>query len=489
MKKSNLFLNMILGVALIIGVSSCKDDPTVVPPSEGIPVADGFYFTQVGADPVATAQLTTATVDAPSFSAMDREGFVQGYAYLTAGSYNMVEVVSKAIVNTYGGASQAITDGNAECVDTSYDLITATVDGAAFTIATDGLYVMAYDATQGEIVYDEITSVGIIGDGTEGGWSTDTELTNATLTAEGGSWGATDVLLKQGVMKFRFNCRWAIDRRIDKGVDFDNTNGYSFFTNYGNDIGNLLPGNEGPNIPITERALFSVTFAWDPLTGVSATMTRTADAPPIVFDPSQWNWGILGDATAGQWNVDMNMYYKGEDPVGTHSWYTSIALMDAGSFKFRLNDAWDTNLGGTLAPGSASDLTFGGPDMATPGFGSYYIVLQTSDDGVTWTATMKTPGWTIIGDGGPTADWGLDALMTVVVDTANVAEVYSVTGPFTAAGAWKFRAGNDWPYNLGDDGSGGLAVDGSNFSVATDGTYTVELTYDGTNFTHTVTLN
>jgi starch-binding outer membrane protein SusE/F len=488
MKKSNLLLNMIFGIALIIGVSSCKDDPIVVPPSEGIPVADGFYFTQVGVDPVATAQLTAASVDAPSFSAMSREGFVQGYAYLTAGSYNMVEIKAKAIVNTYGGASQAITDGNAECDVTSFDLITATVDGAAFTIATDGLYVMAYDATQGEIIYDQITSVGLIGDGTEGGWSTDTPLPNATLTAEGGSWGGSDILLKQGVMKFRFNCRWAIDRRIDKGMDFDNTNGYSFFTNYGgNDIGNLQPGNEGPNVPITERAMFSVTFNWDPITGVSATMTRTGDAPPIVFDPADWAWGILGDATAQQWNADMNMYYKGVD-VDTFTWVTVIGLFDTGSFKFRTNDSWDTNLGGTLAPGAASALTLGGPDMASPGAGGYYIALRTWDDGASWSATM-TDGWGIIGDGGPTGGWDVDMDMTVAVDTANSVETYTLTDSFTAAGSWKFRAGNDWAYNLGDDGASGLKPDGGNLTVPSDGNYTVVLTYDGTSYSYIATKN
>jgi starch-binding outer membrane protein SusE/F len=495
MKKSNLLLSLIVAVAFMAFTSSCKKE-TVVPPSAGIPVADGFYFALVGQDPVATAQLTTASVDAPSISSMAREGFVQGYAYLTAGSYNMVEIKDKAVINTYGGAAQEITDGNPECDVTSYSLITATVDGAAFTIPNDGLYVMAYDATQGEIVYDEITSVGIIGDGTEGGWSTDKELTEASLSAEGGSWGATDVLLKQGVMKFRFNCRWAIDRRIDKGQDFDNANGYSFFTNYGNDINNLLPGNEGPNIPITERALFTVTFSWDPLTGVSATMVRTGDAPPIVFDPADWNWGIIGSVTANAFDSDQDMYYKGED-AGTYTWVTVVSFTetasDAGNggttrFKFRTNDDWGTNLGGTLST-TESNLSFGAGDIASPGAGDYYIVLQTSDNGVTWSAVMTVDGWGIIGTGSPTGNWDVDADMTAAVDIVNGVETYTLTGDFTAAGEWKFRAGNDWAFNLGDDGAGGLKPDGGNLTVPSDGNYTVVLTYDGSTYSYVATKN
>jgi SusE-like outer membrane protein len=379
MKKSNLLLNMILGIALIIGVSSCKDD-TVVPPSEGIPVADGFYFTQEGVDPVPTAQLTTAKVDAPDFGAMDREGFVQGYAYLTAGTYNMVEIKDKAIINTYGGPSQAITDGNAECDVTSFDLIAATVDGATFTIATDGLYVMAYDATQGEIIYDEIVSAGIIGAATPGGWIDDTQMI-AQITAESANFTLEGVIIDVGQMKFRFNCRWAIDRRIDKGLNFDNANGYSLFTNFGNTIDNLLPGNEGPNIEVAEYAIYTVTLTMDFATGlVTSTLTKTGEAPPKAQYPDVMY--LVGAGTAYGWdapstvaNAEMHKIAGGVEGI-----YWKILHLEAGQgFKIAAANWGEPNLGFAQVDEydvNGVTVTDSGGNMDIPVSGMYMVVLD-----------------------------------------------------------------------------------------------------------------
>jgi hypothetical protein len=485
-RKFNRILMMIMSVAILGFVSSCDDDeePNIPSGGDGIPVADGFYLNSSadGAVPSSAAWLKTAKVDAEAFQAMDRENFVQGYMYLTAGSYNLVEVASKAIVKTYGGTVSTITgdaNPNKECGDddTGYSSVAAAVDGAAFAIAKDGLYVVAYDGDLGQISYDELTSIGIIGDATPGGWSTDTEMTGAAPTAAGGAWEVKDVTLNAGVMKFRFNCRWAIDRRLDTTAPFDNANGYSFFTNYGGTIDDLKPGNEGANIPVGERAQYDVTFAWDPSTGVSATMKNVGAAPVITYVPE--DWGLIGDATAKGWDADMNMFYKGLES-GTHSWYTVLQLADAGSYKFRANDSWDKNLGGAI-----DALTFGGADLATPGAGSIYLSLHTADDGATFTATQTSTGWGVIGDGSPQGNW--DADIDMVGAFADGVETYTVTGDFTTA-EWKFRAGDDWAYNLGVT-DGAIAVDGGNIALAEAGNYTVVLSYDGTAYTYTATKN
>ena len=91
MKRTNRILSMILGVAIIFGASSCKEDEPDIPTGGGdIPVADGFYFAVEGENPESTAWMQAATVDAPDFQSMAREGFVQTYAYLAAGSYNLI---------------------------------------------------------------------------------------------------------------------------------------------------------------------------------------------------------------------------------------------------------------------------------------------------------------------------------------------------------------------------------------------------------------
>ena len=198
MKKSNLLLNLLMMILLVGGFTACKEDDPVLEEEEGLPVADGFYMAKVGEDPVATAQLKVAMVDAPEFSAMSREGFYQSYVYLTAGSYNVVEVVDKQLGDVFGGTVESITEvpsvDNEECETTEYSLIEATLNGAAFSIPSDGLYVVAYDVTESEIVFDEIVSVGIIGGATPGGWGEDTPMT-ATITEDGISATIEDVTL------------------------------------------------------------------------------------------------------------------------------------------------------------------------------------------------------------------------------------------------------------------------------------------------------
>jgi hypothetical protein len=53
-----------------------------------------------------------------------------------------------------------------------------------------------------------ITSMGIIGDATTGGWETETAL---TYNAENNTWEATDVVLTAGTIKFRANGAWDIN--------------------------------------------------------------------------------------------------------------------------------------------------------------------------------------------------------------------------------------------------------------------------------------
>lgn len=389
MKKSNLLLSLLVAVTFIAFTTSCKEDPVVVPPSEGLPLPNGFFLQETGADPVAVAQLKVATVDGPGFSAMDRPGFVQGYMYLTAGTYNVVEVKDKAIIKTYGGAPTLVPGADAhnkECDESGYAVIDATLDGGAFSIGTEGLYTVSYDTDLAEIVYDQITSVGIIGGGTPDGWGGDTELLATTgLTADGGSWTGTDITLDVGEMKFRYNCRWAIDRRIDTGEDFDNANGYTVFTNYGNTIDLLLPGNEGPNIQIPEFAKFTVTFSWDPLDGVSATVTRTGDADPkptypdamyLVGDGTAYGWAGPGDAS----NNGNDAMHKADGGVPMEGVYWKILHLTADTgFKISNVNWTDPNLDhGKVDEWDANGVTVSaaGNDWTVATSGMYTVVLD-----------------------------------------------------------------------------------------------------------------
>lgn len=54
--------------------------------------------------------------------------------------------------------------------------------------------------------------------------------------------------------------------------------------------------------------------------------------------------GIIGSATPGGWDTDTDMAYN----IVDNSWNLTVDLTD-GEIKFRANDGWDINWGGSIA--------------------------------------------------------------------------------------------------------------------------------------------
>jgi hypothetical protein len=73
--------------------------------------------------------------------------------------------------------------------------------------------------------------------------------------------------------------------------------------------------------------------------------------------------GIIGPAQAGGWDIDTDLNYNPE----TKAWEGTVELA-AGEFKFRANDNWDINWGG-----SADDLRQNGDNLSIGEAGTYYI--------------------------------------------------------------------------------------------------------------------
>ena len=81
--------------------------------------------------------------------------------------------------------------------------------------------------------------------------------------------------------------------------------------------------------------------------------------------------GVIGSATAGGWNDDQNMTYNQTD----RCWEIKGIVLTDGVIKFRANDAWTINWGGSF-----SALTQGGADIAVTA-GTYNIKLYAWCDG------------------------------------------------------------------------------------------------------------
>ncbi len=79
------------------------------------------------------------------------------------------------------------------------------------------------------------------------------------------------------------------------------------------------------------------------------------------------SWGLIGDATPAGWDNDTDLKFIND---GSGLWKLTVALK-VGEIKFRMNDAWEVNLGG--ADGKLSD---GGDNIKIAEAGNYTITLD-----------------------------------------------------------------------------------------------------------------
>ncbi|MCC9166870.1 SusE domain-containing protein [Pontibacter harenae] len=84
------------------------------------------------------------------------------------------------------------------------------------------------------------------------------------------------------------------------------------------------------------------------------------------FTAAQYSWGIIGDATPSGWGADTDMTYNN----GTQTWSITTELTP-GVLKFRLNDDWGTNYGG-----SGGTLVQDGADIAIASAGTYTVTMD-----------------------------------------------------------------------------------------------------------------
>ena len=440
-------------------LSSCGEDDPIIDTTDdgGLLVANGFYPTKVGEDPSANAQLVSQPLDGPDFGTLDRAGFVQAYVFLTAGDYNIVEVSDGEVVATLGGTLTTVegestadgdpVDRNSECDadNSSFSLVSAEVDGAAFSVAADGLYVVAYDATSGEISFDQIESAGVIGAATPGGWGSDTEM-SGTVNAAGGTWTIEGLALEEGEWKVRFNCRWAIDRRLDATQNFDNANGYSYFTNFGGvggDPANLAPGNSGSNFNNSDRGEYTVTLTWDPVSGFSASATKTGDLDPLPEFPEAMF--LVGAGTAYGWDTpgtkpDAIMHKIAGSNPGVY--WKVLSITATTGFKIAAENWGDPNLGANDIVVDTDGIAItadGDGNMTVAEDGIYMVVLDIRESGMNKVSITDAAVYAI-GD----AFGGFDEDVEANLFTADFASK-SLTSPAASAdGDLRMYAHHPW---------------------------------------------
>ncbi|WKV11127.1 hypothetical protein [Marivirga harenae] len=475
-------LALLLTAAMFM-VSCDEDEPTIDVDEDGLALADGYYFAVDGEDPTQNTRLQPETVEGEGNVAVEREGFFGNYVFLSAGAYNLVSVESREITSTLGGAMTEVAgeDLTGDEVTSGYSLAIMEEGGDQITISNDGFFKISYDETTTELIVMEVVNVSFIG--APSGWS-DVNMDVVSSNPEDGfAFEVTDVEIRQNEnYKLRINNGWKIIRSNEEGT------GYIAFTNYGGAADALVPG--GGDIPFSEEdGLYTISVELQNDGGAFVEFNKTGEAEEITFDPAEYQFGVIGSANANGFDADRNLHYTGETD-GVHKWVGVVyfgenSVDDQGRrFKFRTNDDWAFNIGGTLpADGSEATLAVNGADIEAPAAGAYYITLSTADEGDTWISTMSATGWGVIGEGSPSASWDEDLDMTAEGFAEGVT-TYTLTGDFS--GEYKFRAGDSWDFNLGGDPTA-LSAGGDNLSVDADGTYTVTLTFDGENYTSSIT--
>ena len=221
----------------------------------------------------------------------------------------------------------------------------------------------------------------------------------------------------------------------------------------------ILPETQG-NIDFRVVARFGNTDSHDLIsTPITLTVTPYTDVLDLSTD-----WGIVGSATPNGWDGPDIPFWQ----TGTENVFVAYANLIDGEIKFRQNNEWDVNYGG-----SGGNLVEGGDNILVTA-GKYKVTIDFNN--MTYVIEAFSIG--IVGDAAPNGWDGPD--VPLIYDPTS--DQFRAVVQFTD-GEMKFRLNNDWGVNWGDDGADGtLDAGGSNIPV-TAGKYVVtvnvnEMTYE-----------
>ncbi len=309
---------------------------------------------------------------------------------------------------------------------------TASLGGANIQVPTTSYYTITFNDVTGAYHFQALNTVyqtiGLIGSATAAGWEASTAMNQDVEDPH--QWSLSSITLGQGEVKFRANNAWDV-----------NWGGSSF------PAGTATLNGSNIAVPPGE---YNVSF--NDVTGEYF----FENLNPTVYETV----GIIGSATDAGWAASTPM--KLGDAGDPNNWVLTT-LLQAGELKFRANDTWDVNWGGSAFPSGTA--VSGGGNISIPETSYYTINFNDITGAYNFTklspAVYETVG--IIGDA-TAAGWEASTPMTRGSDehTWTLAEVE------LTAGGVKFRANNTWDVNWGgtEFPTGVAAQNGSNIPVA-----------------------
>ena len=242
--------------------------------------------------------------------------------------------------------------------------------------------------------------------------------------------------------------------------------------NYGDDENDGVAEQYGSNIVLPEDAaegLYSVTFN-DRTLAYEVTFLR-GSAPESV--------GIIGAATPGGWDEDTDMTAEGDGV------YSIVIELTEGPVKFRANNAWDLNWGGSDFPSGTA--VVGGDDIMVTAAGSYRVTLDITNLTYSFTEDAGVTAIGLIGSAVPGGWEPADGDFNLVYHEGTGMWMTVVT---LVEGELKFRANDAWDLSWGAEAfpSGTATSDnGPNIPVSADNAGTYLVTFDPVSGDYTFT--
>jgi glycosidase len=294
------------------------------------------------------------------------------------------------------------------------------------------LFLLLTSAAFAQTIYP---TVGIVGSATANGWDASTPMN--VNAGDPHQWSLT-LHLSQGEAKFRANDNWS--------VNWGNTSFPS-----GSGVQN------GPNIPIPTAGYYNVNF--NDVTGAYNFETST--------QPTYASVGVVGSATPGGWDNSTAMNVDPNDP---HNWSITITLT-SGEVKFRANNSWDVNWGGSTFPSGTAFQN--GPNIPVSG-GQYEITFND----VTRVYNFHNLNPTVygtVGIIGSSTSNGWNESTPMRLASPGDPNTWTLT-TFLSAGELKFRANNSWDVNWGGPTfpAGQGIPNGPNIQIPESSYYTIQ---------------
>ena len=228
-------------------------------------------------------------------------------------------------------------------------------------------------------------------------------------------------------------------------------------------LGLKVPAGTATNVTVYVKAALS-----DQRSIVSK--KNTLNVTPFLDEIKPSDWGIGGDGANG-WDPDKGLDIKmGKGDDGA---LVAYATLKTGSIKFRKDNKWDLNYGG-----SNGKLVSGGTNIAVLA-GTYKITFNEK----ALTYSIEKYSWGIVGSGANGWDENKDLDIKLSYNGAfNQWEAKNVS---LKDGEIKIRLNNQWGTNFGADStdnpatalSGKLKDGGNNIKVSA-GTYNVSFSFD-----------